>query len=283
MESKPGLLRRRWRQILALALVAVIALGAKAWHDTMADPVVHETKVVLAGLAPDAPPIRVVLISDIHVAGPDMPPARLERIVRQINALKPDVVAIAGDLVSAKSTATHVYTPAQIIAPLGRLEARYGVFVVPGNHDHWFDLPGLARELRRHRITLLANQAARAGPLTIGGLDDAYTSFADMAMTTRAMAELGGPSLILTHSPDLFPDMPSGTQLMLAGHTHCGQIRLPIIGALTTLSRHGDRYGCGRIDEAGRTVIVGAGLGTSLIPVRFGTRPEIWLIELRGR
>ncbi len=265
----------------ALALLILLALGAKAWHDTMADPLVRRTTVALPGLAADAGPLRIALLSDIHVAGPDMPPTRLARIVDQVNALHPDLVLIAGDLVSEKRTASHVYTPAEAVAPLAKLRARFGVIVVPGNHDHWFGLPGLAAELRQHRIALLANEARRVGPLVIGGLDDDYTERADVSATLEAMDRMQGARIVLSHSPDPFPNLPRSVGLMLAGHTHCGQIAYPWGGAPAHMSDHGARYGCGRIDEGGRVLIVGAGLGTSLIPIRLFTRPEIWLIELQ--
>ena len=273
--------RRKVRLWLALAALVLLAFGAKAWRDTMADPIVRRASVVLPQLPPGTAPVRLALISDIHVAGPDMPPERLARIVAQVNALQPDLVLIAGDLVSDKRFATHVYTPAEIVAPLGNLEARLGVIAVPGNHDHWFDMPGLAAELRRQGITLLANQAHRAGPLVIGGLDDDYTGRADVDAMLAAMDRLQGAPIVLSHSPDPFPDLPLSASLMLAGHTHCGQIAYPWGGAPAHLSDYGDRYGCGRIDEQGKVLVVGAGLGTSLIPVRLFTRPEIWLIEAR--
>ncbi|HYD25659.1 MAG TPA: metallophosphoesterase [Croceibacterium sp.] len=210
--------------MLALALLALLALAGKAWSDTMAQPRVRRTEVALPGLAT---PVRIALISDIHVAGPDMPPDRLERIVAQINALEPDLVLIAGDLVSEKRLATHIYAPAEVVAPLGSLDAPLGVMAVPGNHDHWFDMPALAAELRRHGVVLLANQARRAGPLVIGGLDDDYTGRADLPATLAAMDTLPGARLLLSHSPDPFPDLPRSVPLMLAGHTHCGQIAYP--------------------------------------------------------
>lgn len=272
---------RTVRLVLALAALALALIAAKAWHDTMADPVVHRTSVSLPDLPAGLPPVRIALISDIHVAGPDMPPERLDRIVGQINALGADIVLIAGDLVSEKRTATHIYTPREIVAPLARLEVPLGIIVVPGNHDHWFDMPGLATELRAHDIVLLANEAVKVGPLVIGGLDDDYTGRADLAATLDAMAALEGARVILSHSPDPFPAVPHSISLMLAGHTHCGQIAYPWGGAPAHLSAYGDRYGCGRIDENGKVLVVGAGLGTSLVPLRLFTRPEIWLIELR--
>ncbi|MBH5322911.1 metallophosphoesterase [Aurantiacibacter sediminis] len=273
----------RWKVILLALVVIAIALGVKAWSDTMADPDVLRTEVSLTGYPIESPPITVALLSDIHVAGPDMPPERLARIVAQINALNPDIVLIAGDLVSEKRIATHIYTAEEIVAPLGALTAPLGVVVVPGNHDHWFDWEGLQSALSRHGIHILQNEAAQVGPLTIGGVDDAYTRRDDLSAVLQQMEGLRGGRLILTHSPDVSPQVPANISLVLAGHTHCGQISLPIVGPVSYLSEYGDRYACGETIEGGRTVIVGAGLGTSLLPIRFGTKPEVWLIELSGQ
>jgi len=281
--TKPTLGRFRKTRI-ALALVALLALlvAAKAWRDTMADPVVRRTALMLPQLPAGSRPVRVALISDIHVAGPDMPPSRLSRIVGQVNRLRPDIVLIAGDLISDKAMATRHYSAEDAVAPLAGLDAPLGTFVVPGNHDHWFDLPALAREVGRHGMTLLVNDAVQAGPLVVGGLDDAYTGRADVPATLRAMDRLRGIPVVLSHSPDPFPLLPGSIPLMLAGHTHCGQIGYPWGGAPVSLSRYGSRYACGRVDEGGKVVVTGAGLGTSLLPLRLFTKPEIWLIEIRA-
>ncbi len=280
MMTRKGEWRKTAWRVLALMVLAALALGAKAWADTMGDPRVLRADFVHKGLPPGTPDVRIALLSDIHVAGPDMPPERLARIVAQVNALKPDIVLIAGDLVSDKMLATHVYTPDEIVAPLGKLDAPLGVFAVPGNHDHWFDMPGLAGELDRRGIVLLANQAQSAGPLVIGGLDDDYTGRADLGKTLAAMDPLQGARLLLSHSPDPFPDVPNSVPLVLAGHTHCGQIGYPWGGSPATMSDYGQRYACGRVEEHGKSLFVGAGLGTSVLPVRLFTRAEVWLITL---
>ena len=82
------------------------------------------------------------------------------------------------------------------------------------------------------------------------------------------MRALPGARILLSHSPDPFPRLPRDVALMLAGHTHCGQVRLPLIGAVKTMSAYGQRYACGLIRENGRTLIVTAGLGTSGLPLR---------------
>lgn len=248
----------------------------------MSDPDVLRTQAQLKGYPNGATPITAALISDVHVAGPDMPPDRLERIVTQINALEPDIVLIAGDLVSEKRTGTHIYTAKEIVRPLAGLTAPLGVVVVPGNHDHWFDWDGLRTELQSYGIVTLQDEAIQIGPLAIGGVDDAYTRRDDLSLVLQRMERLVGGRLILTHSPDVTPQVPADISLILAGHTHCGQISLPIIGAPAYMSAYGDRFACGEIVEGGQTIIVSAGLGTSLLPLRFGTKPEIWLIELRG-
>lgn len=272
--------RRRWKWLAMATLIITLLIGWKAWSDTMGDPQVLRTKVSLPGYPADAAPIMAALISDIHVAGPDMPPERLSRIVAQINGLEPDIVFIAGDLVSEKRTATRTFTAEEIVAPLGELDAPLGVVMTPGNHDHWFDWPGLQTELAARGISVLQDQAAQIGPLAVGGVDDAYTRNDDLALVLDQMRDLGGGRLIVTHSPDITPQVPADISLVLAGHTHCGQIKLPLIGAPAYMSEYGDRFACGEIVEGDRTIIVGAGLGTSLLPIRFGTRAEIWLVEL---
>lgn len=276
----PAIFQRRWKWVLAAFLVTIVALGWKAWTDTMADPLVRTARVELRGLPQGTPEITVALLSDIHVAGPDMPPSRLARIVRQVNALEPDLVLIAGDLVSEKRFTTHAYSAEEIVAPLGDLSAPMGTMAVPGNHDHWFDWPALRAALQDNGITVLQNEAVQSGPLVIGGVDDAYTRRDDLSEVLRQVDAFEGGKLIVTHSPDIAPQVTADVALVLAGHTHCGQIRFPFVGALATMSRYGDRFACGQIVEGGQTVIVSAGLGTSLLPMRFGTRPEIWLVEL---
>ncbi len=216
------------RRLFLIALTLAVATGAKGWHDTMRDPVIVRHAVTSAALPAGSPPITIALLADIHVAGPDMPPARLNRIVDQVNAQRPDIIAIAGDLVSEKRTATHIYTAREIIAPLARLKARHGVVLVPGNHDHWFDWPALSEQLAKHpHMRVLANQAAQVGPIALGKVDDDFTGRADVKATVAAMDGLTGPRILLMHSPDIFPATPGDIDLVLAGHTHCGQIAYP--------------------------------------------------------
>ena len=270
------------RLCLFATLIGSGVLGWGYWT-AISDPIVRSAELALLPSDSGQQTFRILLISDIHVAGPDMSPQRLARIVRQVNAQKPDSVLIAGDFVSDKQLATRRYSLAEAIAPLRDVQSRFGTFAVLGNHDHWRNAVAAHAALRRVGINVLDNSAARAGPLVIGGLDDAFTQHDDLAVTLRAMADLGGEPILLSHSPDPFPSVPAGVKLMLAGHTHCGQIRLPLVGAISYMSEYGDKYACGIVVEAGKTLIVGAGVGTSTLPLRLGAAPDMWVVTLKRR
>lgn len=267
------------RMLLTIALVGLAGL-ALGYLTAIRDPVVRQARVELPDWPAGEPPLRLLLLSDIHVAGPDMPPSRLARVVEQANALRPDLILFAGDFISDKRTATRWYRFDEALAPLAGLRAPLGSVAVLGNHDHWVDAAAATRALERAGIRTLFNDAVRAGPLVIGGLDDDFTGRADLARTLARMREVRGVPLVLSHSPDPFADLPRQVRLMLAGHTHCGQVALPWIGAISYVSRHGRRYACGRIDEGGRTLFVGAGIGTSVAPLRLWAVPDMWLIEV---
>jgi predicted MPP superfamily phosphohydrolase len=268
------------RRFLLLLVALGLALLAWCYWTALADPVVREADVALHDWPAGAPPVRALLVSDLHVAGPDMPPERLARIVEQANALRPDIVFIAGDFISDRRLSTRTYSFEEAVAPLAGLRARFGTVAVLGNHDHWRNAAEAKAALRRIGVRVLANDAAEVGPLAIGGLDDAFTRHQDIAAMMNGMRALPGARIVLSHSPDPFPALPRDATFMMAGHTHCGQIRLPLIGALSTMSAYGDRYACGLIRENGRTLIVSAGLGTSLLPLRLGAVPDMWLIRL---
>ncbi len=281
--------RRIWISLLGVTLLGLAFLGIGYWNATR-DPAVREARVAIPHWPAGAPPIKVLLIADTHVAGPDMPPARLKRILEGLNATKPDLILLAGDYISEKRLATKLYSPAELAAPFAVLRAPLGIVAVPGNHDHWADLDGIVRELRKNGVTVIANSAVKRGPVIIGGVDDEFTNHHNLAVTTAAMNALEGvkgktPRLLLTHGPDIVPDLPAPVDAVLTGHTHCGQIVLPLIGAISNVSRYGDRFACGDIRDKGATgavqrVFVTAGLGTSVLPLRYGAHPDVWLVTL---
>ncbi len=263
----------------ALLSIMTILAAAMLWQARSA-PRVRETTVMLPDWPADARPVTVALLSDLHVGSLSMDAARLTRIVAQVNALHPDLVVLAGDFIAGHTLVDADAAPQ--LTPLAGLTVPLGTVAVLGNHDYWTDPARVAATLRRAGVTLLANKAVKRGPLVIGGIDDEPTGHDRMDDTVAAMRGLSGAKLLLGHSPDSAPGMPADIALMLAGHTHCGQIVLPFAGAIHTASRYGRRYACGVVREGARTVVIGAGLGTSVLPLRFGAPPDLWLVRLHG-
>lgn len=269
-----------FRKLSIIALISAVALIGYMYSVALRDPLVRTADLHFDQWPAASPPVKIMLISDIHVAGPDMPPPRLARIVAQINQQNPDIVLFAGDFVSDRLLSTRVYDAATALAPLAKLHPRLGSYAVLGNHDHWRDAASIRTALEQNGITSLSNSIALTGPLIIGGIDDAYTHHADVAAVTNGMVGASEFPIILSHSPDIAPQLPSGFPLLLAGHTHCGQISLPLIGPMATASEFGRHYVCGLVKDGKKTVIITAGLGTSILPLRYGAVPDMWLITV---
>ncbi|MEP9358597.1 metallophosphoesterase [Sphingomonas sp. KR3-1] len=274
--------------LIGLAALAVVAGGGMylyARHEARSDPVVRRARLALSGWPEGAKPVTVALLSDIHIGSGAMDAERLTRIADQIAATHPDLVLIAGDFIYGHDPAESARLAPGLTAPLARLRPPLGVIAVPGNHDHWTGAGPVRRALEAAGVTVLANQAVRRGPLTILGFDDSFSGHADVAATLRSAAGLGGVAVALTHSPGLIPRLPPSVNLLLAGHTHCGQVVFPLIGAATDWPDppkrlYDPRYRCGVVHDPERTVIVTAGMGTSGPALRLGAPPDFWLLTL---
>jgi predicted MPP superfamily phosphohydrolase len=282
MVSRGGLCQSRaMLRALGVILIALLALAGWCYFNILADPIVRRTTVAVPGWPAGAAPLRVALISDVHVQGPDMPPERVARIVEQVNAQHPDIVLLAGDFVGDRLLGTRDYSDAEIAEPLGRLSAPLGVYAVLGNHDYTSrGFPRMWEALERVGIRVLDNRVRRVGPLTLAGIGDAHSHHAAVPAVVQAVARMPGPILAFTHSPDSIPWLPPQFGVVLAGHTHCGQIVLPWYGQLASASRYGDRFRCGVIREGRRTIVVGAGWGASVVPFRLGAPPDWWLVTI---
>ncbi|CAN5437222.1 metallophosphoesterase [soil metagenome] len=278
-------MQRMKRALLILLAIAVFLVGLAGWgyRNARADPIVRRATIALPGWPAGAAPVRVALLSDIHMESATMDPARLTRIVGQINALQPDLILIAGDFIEGRGAANAAHFAPLLTAPLSRLRAPLGVVAVLGNHDHWTDAALVRRSLEAIGMTVVANGAVVRGPLVIGGLDDQPTRHANLGATLAAMRPLRGARLILAHSPDIAPSLPADVPMLLAAHTHCGQIVLPFYGPLTEVSNFGARYRCGLVREGRRAVIITAGVGTSTVPMRLGAPADVWLLTLGPR
>ncbi len=258
----------------AVAILGIVGFGFMV-RNAVADPVVVAYDVVVPGWR--GPPVRIAQLSDIHMGLPDMPVARVAAIVAQTNALRPDLVVLTGDYHGGKLLDWTGGNLDAAIRPLAKLRSRFGTFAIRGNHDDAYWAP---RVLPRYAMTYLQNAHVDVGPVVIAGVDDLSSGAPDMA-AALAGVRAGKPVVMLMHEPDGFTGVPVTVALTLAGHTHGGQVRLPLIGALLTNTRLG--YVRGRYEVAGRTLIVSSGIGTTALPIRLGVPPEIAVVTLHAR
>lgn len=246
---------------------------------------------------PAGQPMRIAIISDLHMGEPFVTRKRLGKIVARTNALGADLVVVLGDLVAGHRFVTTQIPVADTAEILGGLKAPQGVFAVLGNHDWWDDLTAQRRKagpvlaglaLEKNGIPVLSNSAlALPNGVWLAGLEDQlaivkghgiFTGLDDLS-ATMAQVPKDAHTILLAHEPDIFPKVPDSVALTLSGHTHGGQVRLfgysPIVP-----SRFGNRYAYGPVREGRKTLVTSGGIGCSILPVRFGVVPEITVVTL---
>jgi len=243
---------------------------------------VREVRIETGKWPAALPPLKMVAIADIHAGAPYIDEAKLDRIVVEANARDPDVVVLLGDYVENVPLGRPM-RPETIARHLGQLKARHGVFAVLGNHEWYGDGEHVWRALEAVGIRVLENQAAplpgSGGRVWLAGIADDGTRISDVPGTLRAIPK-DATVIAITHDPAVFRGIPSRVALTLAGHTHGGQVVLPLWGPLGFPGGAPLRYARGHIREDGRDLFVTSGIGTSLLPVRFGVLPEIVVLTL---
>jgi len=255
-----------------------LASWVQGLAEARSDPIVRRATIALPNWPRSARRIRVALLSDIHVGSASTTPARLARVVALTDALHPDLVLIAGDFLNGYRPIARDRS-LRLLAPLASLKAPLGVIAVLGNHDYWTGETALRSDFARLGVTLLANQVLRVGPLAVGGVSDSITKHNKDWIVYSKLRKLMGARVVLTHSPEIAPWLPTDITLMLAGHTHCGQIRLPIVGSIDPMVDFRG-YRCGVVRNGNRLTIITAGIGTTTLPIRLGAPPDMWLLTL---
>lgn len=217
--------------------------------------------------------LKVVFISDLHIK--TFEKIRLKRIINTINEQNADFILLGGDYVSGHKKGQSMPVK-QIAKELALLKSKNGTFAVIGNHDGWQGKEEVIKEFKTSGINVLLNNNMNMSNVCIAGVDDLQTGNPDIK---KALQNCKKPILLLTHTPDIFPDIPQNVNLTLAGHLHAGQIRIPFFGAMILPSKYGKRYEKGLIIENNKKLFVTSGLGTSILPLRFNCRPEIVVID----
>ncbi len=221
--------------------------------------------------------LRIAQLTDLHLTG-QLTPAFFHAAVAHVNRWEPDAVIITGDLVDKAPCVAWV----PLI--LGRLRARYGVFAILGNHDQRLaDVPALRAAVTASGIHDLGGRVMtcrlREVPVLLAGNECPWFPPAPPLDPDASAARPF--TILLSHTPDQLPwARRHGVDLLLAGHTHGGQIRLPLVGPIICPSRYGVRYASGLFDEPPTLMHVSRGLA-GVQPLRWGCPPELTLLELQ--
>lgn len=244
--------------------------------------------------------LRIAVIADIHACEPFMSAARVRAICELANSTKPDITVLLGDYNGGHNMVTAPVMPDQLGEALSQLRAPLGVYAVLGNHDWWHgplpnmrgdEAEGLRRNFKYAGITMMENDALR---LTKDGMAFWLLGLADQMVyrirrgVFRGLDDLDAvlrpindkaPAILLAHEPFIFNRVPDRVALTLCGHTHGGQVDLPLIGSPIGERRFGNHL-YGHVVEEDRHMIISSGLGTSIVPVRLGRPPEIVVVDL---
>ncbi len=280
-----------WLGWTAIVLVtAAWGLGIRAFLWEPETLVVRRVEVVSPMWKGE--PLRVGVLSDIHGAGPHMSVARIEAIIAELNAERPDIVLLLGDFApghvpASERSADERAAVMETLPPLAKLRAPLGVWSVLGNHDWWYDGEAIEKGLEDIGVKVLENERARierpGGAFWLGGLAD-YESLRAKPSYGETLADLEGddPVIVMSHWPDAFATAPDRVAITFAGHSHCGQVNLPVFGRLMHASAGSEKWPCGLYSNGQGRLYVSGGVGVSLMPVRFLQPPEIAVVTLRA-
>jgi predicted MPP superfamily phosphohydrolase len=277
-------MRRKTRFVIGILGLVLIVLGGWAFWWEPSRLTQKQYDIALNTWPSSCNELKIAVLSDLHVGSPHFDLPKLEEVVKLVNKGNPDVVLLGGDFVIHSVFGGSIVNPEPIAEELGKLEAKLGVYSVLGNHDWWFDGHRVKSALEDVGIPVLEDEAIEVEfqecRFWLVGIGDYWERAHDVG---KAFRDVPGdaPVLVLTHNPDVFVDVPAIALVTFAGHTHGGQVNLPFLGPLVTMSKYGQRFAVGHIKEDGKHLIVSPGLGTSIFPIRFRVPPEISFVVLK--
>ena len=280
-------MRQSWRKLIraALASFLLFILACLGWGFFI-EPnrlVVQQATIQIDNWPKELSGLRIAMIGDIHTGGPFIDDNKLRKIVELTNQQHPDLIVLLGDYMSPNSWHSHRVEPEVTAAAMKNLRAPLGVYTVLGNHDWWYNGGKVRRAFEDNGIPVLDDEVAeikwRDKSFWLAGLADLWTRPQHISETV-AKVPPGATVIALTHNPDIFPNLPRSVPLLLAAHTHGGQVNLPLIGTPIVPSRFGPKYTRGHAFENDHHMYVTSGIGTSIMPIRFRVTPEILILTI---
>lgn len=271
--------RRRFLQSTLFGLGAALAacVGSPA-YGFLLEPgwlALEQVRVTLPGLASHLNGLRLALLSDLHRSarvGPEL----IGRAVDLALEAEAELILLAGDYVTG--SATYADSCAEI---LSRLHAPAGVYACLGNHDHWTDPEAVAAALSLAGVRVLRNEGLEVVQgVWLAAVDDVWERQADLD-AALAGAPPGATVILLAHEPDFADAVARDGRVMLqlSGHSHGGQVRLPLFGP-PVLPYLGQRYPAGLYQVGRMQLYVTRGVGLITPPVRFNCRPEVTVLNI---
>lgn len=239
---------------------------------------VEAVKLPIYGLHTALAGFKIVQLSDLHFM-PFTPLSLIQKAVTAANALQPDLIVLTGDYVT--HDADTIFGVTEVLA---QLNARYGVFAVLGNHDTRAGARIVRQGIGEAGITVLHNRGLAltvgTGTLNLAGVDDCLWGHPDLNAALVGL-DATAPTVLLAHEPDMIDTFSRNGRvtLQLSGHTHGGQVRLPVLGT-PVLPRMGEKYVAGLYQVNTSRLYVNRGVGMVSLPIRFNCPPEITEITL---
>lgn len=240
--------------------------------------------------------MRIAVLTDIHAGEPFVGRLRIRRLVETINAQRADLIVLLGDTTPGHIFVSSIPEP-ELAKILSGLRAPQGVFAVMGNHDWWEDRatqakgvgpPPMARAFESEGIPVLENDALQLpNGVWLAGLGDQlafrrkngdHVGVDDLDGTLAQVPDQVS-TILLAHEPDIFPKVPDRVGLTLSGHTHGGQVRL-FGWSPKVPSKYGNRFAYGHVREGTRDIVISAGIGCSILPLRIGVAPEVTIVNI---
>ena len=294
----PKLSSRSVLGLLAAAAALAAAIAAYAYFVEPQRLVIDRQELPVRGLDARLEGLKIVAIADIHAGSNGADAQKLRRVVEETNQQEADIVVLLGDYISEdRNSPSGFAVPVPLIVEeLAGMRAKYGVFAVMGNHDAGAATEQLTRGFQSVGYQVLNGKLAvlniNGAKLRLLGTKDhqqitIWKNFSDENKALLASTEGQGDVIILQHSPDILPiitgnlEISKDLRLMIAGHTHGGQVWFPVIGAPIVPSSYGQKYAAGHIKDALIDIFVTTGVGTNILPFRFMVPPEIAVLTLR--